>query len=344
MEVIDEFLTEIKKYKIISIIGLAKNVSKTTTLNHIIRNSENVIKLGLTSIGRDGEPYDVITKLPKPRIYIKKGTYIATAEQSYRESNIQLELIKATGFTTPLGEIMILKAKDDGYVELAGPSINSQISIICQELQNIGCDLVLIDGAFDRRSFATPIISDATILSTGASVSEDINFIVNLTTHTIDVLTIEKEIDEKIINKANEILSSSKIGLINSKNSIKILNLFTALDSSKEVINNLESDTKYIVIKGAVTDNLLKDLTKQLKKHKDLTILAEDATKLFLSPRILAMFKKKGGIIKVLIPIKIIALTLNPASPLGYEFEEGEFLKLLKEKIDLPIYNLGPCE
>ena len=51
-----------------------------------------------------------------------------------------------------------------------------------------------------------------------------------------------------------------------------------------------------------------------------------------------------GGIIKVLNPIKIIALTINPTSPLGYEFNKDEFLKLLKKRIQLPIYNLGPCD
>jgi len=57
----------IKKYKVISIIGLAKNVSKTTTLNHIINLLRDMLTIGITSIGRDGEPYDAITELPKPK-------------------------------------------------------------------------------------------------------------------------------------------------------------------------------------------------------------------------------------------------------------------------------------
>ena len=60
MDFMTNFLNEINKCKIISIIGLAKNVSKTTTLNYIIKNLEGY-RLGLTSIGRDGEKYDVIT-------------------------------------------------------------------------------------------------------------------------------------------------------------------------------------------------------------------------------------------------------------------------------------------
>ena len=98
MDFITNFLNEISKHKIISIIGLAKNVSKTTTLNFIIKNLENR-RLGLTSIGRDGERYDVITQLPKPRIFIRSGTIIATARQSYEASEAKMEILKKQSLT-----------------------------------------------------------------------------------------------------------------------------------------------------------------------------------------------------------------------------------------------------
>ena len=207
MDFIKVFLKEINKYKIISIIGLAKNVSKTTTLNYLIKNLKG-FKLGLTSIGRDGEKYDVITELPKPRIFIKKGTIVATARQSFEASEVRIEILKTTEFNTPLGEILILKALSDGFIELAGPSINKNLQEICLELMNLGCDLILIDGAFDRRSYATPSISDATILSTGASVSEDMQNVINLTVHTIELLNLESEEDNEIINIAQDILKN----------------------------------------------------------------------------------------------------------------------------------------
>jgi hypothetical protein len=344
MESVEEILTELKKYKVVSIIGLSKNVSKTTTLNHLIRNAKDNLKIGLTSIGRDGEPYDVITQLPKPRIYIKRGTYIATAENSFKFSTISMELIKNTGFQTPLGEILILKSKENGYIELAGPSINSQLSIICKDLTQLGCDIILIDGAFDRKSFATPLISDATILSTGASVDKSMDYVINTTVHTIRIFSIEAETDEEIIKLAKTIVNDSNIGIINKTRNIKIINILTALDSSNEIIESLTPDTEHLIVKGAITDNLLKSLFLHLKKHKKITIITEDATKLFISEPTLKMYEKMGGIIKVLNPIKIIALTINPTSPLGYEFNKDEFLKLLKKRIQLPIYNLGPCD
>jgi len=43
----DFFLNIFEKYKSISIIGTAKNVGKTTTLNYMIRVAKNKYKLGL---------------------------------------------------------------------------------------------------------------------------------------------------------------------------------------------------------------------------------------------------------------------------------------------------------
>lgn len=341
MDFISDFFNKIDKPRVISIIGLAKNVSKTTTLNYIIRNIKESYVIGLTSIGRDGEKYDVITDLPKPQIYIKKGTYVVTATQCLEESTIEFEVIKTTGFNTPLGEIMILKSKGEGYIELAGPSINNQLKKICSELKKLGCDLILVDGAFDRRSFSTPSISDATIISTGASVSRNINEVINLTAHIINLLNLEQETNEEMVVLSKEIFKKSKIGIINKNNSIKLLTVATALDSAQDIIENLDNDSKYIAIKGAITDKILEDLMKSSQKYKGIPFLVTDGTKLFVGYKSLKKFQKKGGIIKVLNPINVIAVTINPTSPNGYEFDKDVFLKLLTKELTIPVYNLG---
>jgi hypothetical protein len=342
MDFITNFLNNITKYSIISIIGLAKNVSKTTTLNYIIKNLKGY-KLGLTSIGRDGEKYDVITQLPKPRIFVEEGTYVATAQQSLENSEVKVEIVKKTGIETPMGEVLISKATTPGLIELAGPSINHQLSIVCKNLKDLGCDIILVDGAFDRRAYATPLISDATILSTGASVSEDIKSVVDLTVHTVELLTLESETNKLIINLARNVLEKNKIGIINKDNSIKELGLLTALNAAKEITESLDDKSQFIVIKGALTGKLLEDLMKLTNKYKNLTFLVEDGTKLFLSKNTFKKFIKKGGFLKVLNPIKIIAITINPTSPEGYKFNKSEFLRLLKQNIKIPIYDLGPC-
>ena len=341
MDFMVEFLKKLENIKIISIIGLAKNVSKTTTLNYIIRNIEDRFTLGLTSIGRDGEKYDVITELPKPQIFVKKGTYVVTAQQCFEDSEIKFEIIKKTGLNTPLGEIMILKALSEGYVVLAGPSINKHLLTICSDLRNLGCDHILVDGAFDRRAYATPLISDATILSTGASVSRNMKNVIDLTIHTIKLLNLEQEENLEIINISKGILKKSKVSIIDKTYSVNSLKVATALDAAQDIIENLDDNSQYVVINGAVTDKLLEDLMKSTQKYKGITFIVEDGTKLFLSEKTTKKFLKKGGILKVLNPINIIAITINPTSPYGYEFDKDNFLKSIQEELKIPVYNLG---
>ena len=339
-----DLFEEIRKYEIVSIIGLAKNVSKTTTLNHVIKHFKGKLTLGLTSIGRDGEAYDVITQLPKPKIHVEKGTIIATAEQCYENSSVETQLIKTTSIHTPMGYVTISKALNGGYIELAGPSINSYVREVTMELKELGCDIVLIDGAFDRKSFATPMISDATILSTGASVSESLEKVVKITAHTIDLFSLESIKDGIVKDLVVKIFEKSKVGLITKSNTVKLISVSTALGAQDIISSNLSNDTKYIVIEGAITDQLLETLTQKTNLKDKITLIGEDATKLFISEKVLRNFRMKGFDIKIMHPIKMIAVTINPTSPLGYEFDKELFMSRLMDEIGLPIYDLGPCE
>jgi len=178
-------------YKSISIIGMDKNVGKTTLLNYLIKEfSTNGISLALTSIGRDGEDIDVVTNTPKPRIYVPKNTIIATAEGLLPQCDITLEIKSITPYPTPLGRIVIIRALSAGYVQLAGPSIVSQMAEL---VQNFGdADKIIVDGAISRKTFADPTITQSAVLCTGASLASNMNVVIAQTRHAVDILTLPK--------------------------------------------------------------------------------------------------------------------------------------------------------
>jgi len=61
---------------IVGIAGTAKNTGKTTTTSAILDELYNMeIPIGLTSIGYDGEEIDNITRLPKPRLFVRKTPF-----------------------------------------------------------------------------------------------------------------------------------------------------------------------------------------------------------------------------------------------------------------------------
>lgn len=330
----------IKKYDSISIIGMNKNVGKTTTLNHILSEARGKITLGLTSIGRDGEETDLVTATEKPRIYIEQGTIIATAKQCLLNSDITREILKTTGFNTPMGEIIICRALSDGYVDLAGPSVNSYMTLICDELKRFGSKLVIVDGAISRKTFAAPSITSATILSTGAALSRSMVKVIEETSHTVNLLSTENEEDRSVLKIANEVLSNGRIGIIHRDNTLKMLDVLTSLESSKEIVEGLDESTSHVVIKGVLSDKLVQDIMTATNKYKGVTFLVEDGTKLFLTRDTLYKFKKQGGIIKTIDKVNIVCVTSNPKSPYGYEFDKHLFLDGLRSNLNIPVFDV----
>lgn len=332
----------IKPYKTISIIGMDKNVGKTTVLNHLIQSyaRDDFDSLALTSIGRDGEEMDLVTSTEKPRIYVRRGTLIATASKCLSYGDITKEVVHTTGIQTAMGEVVFVRALSDGYIDLGGPSIGSQIHNVCNNLLSFGANKVIVDGALSRKTFASPSITEATILSSGASLSRNIDVVVKKTCHTVNLLSTNQEEEKDILNLCNGINKECKIALIIKNKWVRELDVVTALNSSKLILDNLSSDVTHVYINGVILDKLLNDLVRSTSNLKNLKIICEDGTKLFIEQDTLNKFYAKGGLIRVLTPINLLCVTCNPKSPYGYEFNKQEFMDLLNASIELPVFDV----
>ncbi|MBN2154463.1 MAG: hypothetical protein JW776_00280 [Candidatus Lokiarchaeota archaeon] len=340
MDLIDIFLEAAKSKKIFSFIGMAKNVGKTTTFNYIINHIKSKYALGLTSIGRDGEKKDILTEQPKPKIFVAPGNLIATAEESLLRSKFQKKILKTTNVSSALGKIVLAKSLSKGHIELSGPSIVKDLELVCNLLTDFGAELILIDGAFDRKSFASPLLAHATILATGAAVSHNMEEVVEETRFTIKKLTIPPLTNGNEIQKIKDIFKTSKAGIMEEDNTIISFDVSTALNATPLIISSLTSKSKYILIKGIVGSDLIQNLLKSNVDAENITIIAEDGTKIFTSQQILTQWYNKGGAIKVLDPINILAVTANPISPYGFQFNRKDFMTQLRSQLSLPVFDV----
>lgn len=197
-------------YNSISIIGMDKNVGKTTLLNHLIKKfSANNTSLALTSIGLDGEDVDLVVGNPKPRIYVPKNTVIATAEGLLAHCDITLEVEAVTPFHTPLGRIVIIRGLSAGYVQLAGPSMVSQMAKLVESFDKV--DKIIIDGAISRKTFADPAITQSVVLCTGAALAGDMDAVIAQTRHAVNLLTLQKAPQNSDIIPMEGAVSEGKI-------------------------------------------------------------------------------------------------------------------------------------
>ena len=195
----------IAPYRSVSLIGMCKNAGKTTVLNQIIREATQAgTVLGLTSIGRDGEDKDLVTGTKKPGIYVPEGTLFATADQlALHHCDVTKEVLDTTGMFTPMGQVVVLRAKSDGHVQLAGPSMTSQLAVLGQRFHGLGAEKVLLDGALSRKSLCGRHVSEATILCSGASYHKNIHTVVADTAHHCRILTLPETEDPDVLALAN---------------------------------------------------------------------------------------------------------------------------------------------
>lgn len=328
------------KYRVFSFIGMAKNVGKTTTYNYIIKHIQSKFTLGLTSIGRDGEEKDILTQQPKPKIMVSPGNLVATAEESLTRSNSRNKILTTTNITSALGRIIILEILGSGNIELSGPSMVKDLGTICSALNELGADIILIDGAFNRKSFASPIIANATILATGSALSHDMDEVINQTQFTIQNLSTQAIDDEIARKKIEQFFDTNKAGIMDESYSITTFDVKTALNATSHIITSLSSSTRYILIKGIISTDLVEHLLKCELDISNISIIAEDGTKIFVQQQSLTQLFNRGCSIKVLNPIQILAVTANPVSPYGFQFNQKEFLTRLRNQLQVPVFDI----
>jgi len=325
------------KYNIISVIGMSKNAGKTVALNELLCEAAGKkMIIGLTSIGRDGEKQDIVTCTEKPLIYVMEGTYIATAESLFNCSEAKLEILEITDFTTPIGRIIIAKAISPGYVQIAGPCSNREIRLVAEKMIEYGAVLSIVDGALDRVSSASPTITQATILATGAVLSRDMNKVVEQTVHRVNLFHIEQERDDRIRAVARTAFDEKKITLLDESFSSRTLAVKTALNAGKLIGEAIEDSTQAVIIPGSFVTKTAMDITAMNKRYKHVTFVIQDATKVFIDHRDWLLLKKLGLNLRVMEPIEILAVTINPYAPQGYYFDPT----LFKERMGLYLNNV----
>lgn len=336
MELIDNIN---QKYKIVSIIGMAKNAGKTVTLNKIIEDAYyEDINLGITSTGRDGEREDVVTSTEKPAIYVYEESIIATTTGSIEQGDATVEILEVTNYRSSMGNIVLARVVYGGYIEIAGAQTANEMKVLAEKMLNYGAELVLIDGSINRIAVADPTVTEATILATGAVLSRNMDKVIKETLHQKTILSLDEVgIDiKKIIEK-----NIDKISVIDKEKRVKNVDLKTSLNSGKIIADNIDEDSRYVYIPGCLVTKTLKDLTESTKYYKNIKIIVRDGTKIFISPIDWLKFKKKGIEINVLNRVNIAAITLNPYSPSGYYFDRDNFKDKMDKYIkDLPVYDV----
>ena len=322
----------IAPYGSVSLIGMCKNAGKTTVLNQIIREATQAgTVLGLTSIGRDGEDKDLVTGTKKPGIYVPEGTLFATADQlALHHCDVTKEILDTTGMFTPMGQVVVLRAKSDGNVQLAGPSMTSQLAALRQQFHALGAEKVLLDGALSRKSLCGRHVSEATILCSGASYHKNIHTVVADTTHHCRILTLPETEDPDVLALAN--------------GDDRAITLLTA-DGAIPLVGKLEdamrkTPAKAVFFGGALTDLALKTLLMSSVPLQGMAFVVRDSSKILVSADTFEKLHRRGIALQVVSSVNPVALTVNPFSAYGFHFDPVELKEKMQQQVSLPVINV----
>ena len=307
------FVGEILTYRSVSIVGLAKNAGKTECLNYIIKRLPlDYFTVAVTSIGIDGETTDQVTGTAKPEITVREGMFFATSEKHFRQKRPLSELYDVGDEDTALGRVVTARALQEGKVLLSGPSGAEALKRWMRSLKDFGIDLVLVDGALSRLSTASPAVSEAMVLSTGAAVSANIRDLVSKTAYVVELI---------------------RLPLYTGPDPALRVSSFSSLDADAMKGN------RAIEVEGALTDRLLQ-LVKNGLGEGEIDLVVGDFTKVFCSQELYRAFIRRGGRISVRLKSQLLAVCVNPVAPNGIVLDSDILCKELASRINMPVYDI----
>lgn len=332
----------------LALVGLAKNTGKTETLAVLLRELQRAgRRVGVTSVGRDGEEHDVIDfRIGKPRVNLPAQSLLASTDSLLSASGLPFELLQDTDIRTPLGRVLIVRLKGAGSVEVAGPSAAEQVREVADAMLAHGADQVLIDGAIDRRAASRPDVADALVMSTGAVLAPAIEDVVQLTRRAVELVrlpTVPRDSPLAGWLGARE-LPREGVLLSNELAPTALPDRFVLRADAGAIRDLLASDPdgRWLIVPGALPESFLGELAAAVRHaRRQLTVVVADPTRVFLSGRDIGWYAAHGVDLLTIEPIALLALTVNPVAPQSHTLDSGRLRGLLGDAIpDLPIFDV----
>jgi len=330
------FIQDILQHKSISIVGMAKNTGKTTCLNYVLsRLAEENRKVAVTSIGVDGEERDVLYDTLKPRIRLKKGNYFITSEKHFAQRELKAKVIAVSNRSTALGRLVTAEAQSEGKVILSGPSDTLWLQECIDSLLKRGADIALVDGALSRMSLASPAITDAMVLCTGAACSFQMEHLIKKVKYLCGLINLspaDANLHQTCRDAKEGVWALTEQGTLADK-------ITDSLFVHHKPISEWVSRYNYFFINGVLTDNFLKTLNSE-SNLSGICLIVRDFSRIFVHPATYSRFVRKGGTVAVLQQAKLLALCTNPTSPEGYRYDAEILRSEIQKALQLPVYDI----
>ncbi len=333
------FVENLRNYRSLSIVGLEKNTGKTVCLNYLLGRLHQLgISTAVTSIGVDGEQVDSVYATAKPEITLYEGMQFVTSHRHYLQRRLVSSILSVDERRTALGQLVTARVLCPGRILLSGAATTGVLRQQIAQFRRSDVQLTIVDGALSRLSLASPTVTDAMILATGAAVSPNLQQLISRTRFVYRLINLP-EVSESLRQRLSAV--DSGLWIVDSDglpHDLGIQSVFLLGPDSKSLFTLGNT----LFVSGAVSNRLLKFLATQ-PNVKDIILIVRDFTKLFITPDAYADFTRRGGTVQVLQRSRLVAVSLNPTSPQGYTLNSAEACSQLSEALQCPVYDVVRC-
>ncbi len=268
------------------------------------------------------------------RIQLPEGTWVATTERLADTEN-RLELVEPIGCTTALGDLNIYRVINAGEVSVYGPDDPGSMDAVFRRLEEQSGGLVIADGAWERRSFAAPDLTQALIVVVGSGYSGNPSRSAAAVAYLVETLTLQR-CPETAMRAWRGIESGRAAVAIDTGGNW--LETFPADTDPTETIERLGSRVDRIDLPDGLEDAFLAPLSRSAFR---CTLVIYDSTRLLVAPLYLKAWLKKEGRIEVVEPINLLAVATNPTNRTGPDAGADEFHRLVTEALpEIPVHDV----
>jgi hypothetical protein len=290
-------------------------------------------RLGVSSIGLDGEELDTVSRLPKPRVFLPAGSLLATAEDCLAQSEARDRVAARTGIRTGLGEILVASVTRPGNCLLGGPSTVEGMAAVRDSLLRLGADKVFIDGAFSRQSHAAA--AQAMVYVVGAHASPVQSRVV-----ASAGLALRRFALPGVPDAWQPLPAQANPGWLDHQGRYTALAPATALGKPEALLDAVPAGACWLYLPGAV-DTALADALVARRSEQAFGLIVQSALSLVMSDAALGRLFRLGRDIRVLRPLTLAFVALNPYSPAGHRFDSAAFRQAMRAVTDLPLINVA---
>lgn len=321
--------------QVLSLVGIAKNVGKTTVLN-TFGTAWNDLQVGLLSIGVDGESQDAWSGRKKPEVRVPQGWMVATAGVCLQQERDAWEIIEGLPIDTIAGRVYIARANRDTSVKLTGVPTRQWASLCIERLKRHGNVKVIVDGAYDRKVMASPMWSDGLILVVGASFSPSLSPLLKEVKGWIAKLLLSSVGDEEEIYQLFHQQGTCALR-INEEWFPFTSHQWIQSGGKNIPIEDWKQATK-LYFHGALTRRVLHQLQAS-GFIGEITI--PDWTYLFDTPAKGSLPNQLHPKINVLIPSNLLAVAVNSTSPDGWQVDPDVLQLQIQQVVgQIPVWDV----